>query len=80
MDADKPERRTWRAFGVGLGVRLAGLGLIWAGDGSDAWHRKALVVVGVALSVGGIAVLRVLLLAPLLSKLPRLIPSRAPKP
>ena len=56
-------------FVVGLGVRLLGLGLIWAADGSPAWWRKALVVLGVVLSIGGIAVLRYLLLAGPLSRL-----------
>ena len=61
--------RPRRLFVVGLFVRLVGLGLIWAGDGSAAWWRKALVVLGVALSIGGIAVLRYLLLAGPLSRL-----------
>jgi hypothetical protein len=38
------------------------LALIWMGDGSTSVFRKALVVLGVALSVGGIAMLRYLLL------------------
>ena len=58
-----------RLFVVGLFVRLVGLGLIWAADGSPAWWRKALVVLGVALSIGGIAMLRYLLLAGPLSRL-----------
>ena len=48
-------------FGFGLGVRLAGLGLIWLGNGHDSVVRKALVVIGVVLSVGGISVLKFLL-------------------
>ena len=64
-----PKRRQWRLFALGLGVRLVGVALIWAGDGSPALWRKALVVVGVVLSVGGIAVLRYLLLAGPLSRL-----------
>ena len=52
-----------RTFLFGLGVRLVGLLLIWLGDGSDSLGRKALVIVGVALSIGGIAVLRYLLYA-----------------
>jgi hypothetical protein len=63
------QRRPWHLFALGLGVRLAGVALIWAGDGSPAPWRKALVVVGVALSIGGIAVLRYLLLAGPLSRL-----------
>ena len=58
-----------RLFALGLGVRLLGLALIWAGDGSAAWWRKAVVVLGVALSVGGIVVLRYLLLAGPLGRL-----------
>ena len=61
--------RSRRLFVVGLFVRLVGLGLIWAADGSPAWWRKALVVLGVALSIGGIAMLRYLLLAGPLSRL-----------
>lgn len=61
--------RDWRLFFIGLGVRLAGLALIVIGDGSPALHRKALVVVGVVLSVGGIVVLRYLLLSGPLSRL-----------
>ena len=61
--------RSRRLFVVGLGVRLVGLVLIWAGDGSAAWWRKVLVVIGVVLSIGGIAVLRYLLLAGPLSRL-----------
>lgn len=56
-------------FALGLGVRLIGLGLIWAGDGSAALWRRALVVLGVVLSIGGIAVLRYLLLSGPLTRL-----------
>lgn len=62
---DAPSRRL---FATGLGVRLVGVAMIWLGDGSSALHRRALVVVGVLLSVGGIAVLRYLLLAGPLSR------------
>jgi hypothetical protein len=58
-----------RLFALGLGVRLIGLALIWAGDGSAALWRKALVVLGVVLSIGGIAVLRYLLLSGPLTRL-----------
>ena len=61
--------RARRLFALGLGVRSIGLALIWAGDGSAALWRKALVVLGVALSIGGIAVLRYLLLAGPLTRL-----------
>jgi hypothetical protein len=64
-------KRPWRVFGIGLAIRLMGLFLIWSGDGSDNISRKAMVVVGVILSVGGITVLRYLLLAEPLSKLGR---------
>jgi hypothetical protein len=56
----------WRGpklLAVGLAVRLAGVGLIWLGDGHASPFRKGLVVVGVVLSVGGIAVLKYLLYA-----------------
>jgi hypothetical protein len=55
--------RTLRTFLLGLGVRLLGVLLIWWGDGSDTLVRKTLVVIGVILSIGGIAVLRYLLIA-----------------
>ena len=67
--ADPPVTRTRRLFALGLGVRLIGVGLIWAGDGSPATWRKGVVVLGVLISVGGIAVLRYLLLAPLFARL-----------
>lgn len=53
---------------MGLAVRLLGLVLIWLGDGSPSLLRKALVVIGVILSVGGIAVLRYLLISGLRKK------------
>jgi hypothetical protein len=56
-------RRKWRMFGVGLAVRLLGIGLIWLGDGSPTVFRQALVVFGVILSIGGITVLRYLLIS-----------------
>ena len=49
-------------------MRLAGLVLIWIGDGDPALFRKALVLIGLVLSVGGIAVLRYMLLAGPLSR------------
>jgi hypothetical protein len=63
------KRRQWRLFALGLGVRLAGVALTGAGDRSAATSPEALVVVGVVLSVGGIAVLRCLLLVGLLTRL-----------
>jgi hypothetical protein len=59
----RDEGTKWRRFGLGLAVRLLGLVLIWLGDGSSSVFRKALVVLGVVLSLGGIAVLRYLLLS-----------------
>jgi len=50
-------------FGIGLTVRLLGLALIWIGDGSPSIFRKAVVVLGVILSVGGITLLRYLLIS-----------------
>lgn len=55
------KRKKWRTFGIGLSVRLVGLALIWLGDGSPSIVRRAVVVLGVILTVGGIAVLRLLL-------------------
>jgi len=70
-EATAPTRaRNWRLFALGLGVRLIGLALIWAADGSPLWWRKAFVVLGVVLSIGGITVLRYMLLAKPLSRLP----------
>jgi hypothetical protein len=62
-------RRKWKTFAIGISIRLAGLALIWFGDGSSSLPRKTMVVVGVVLSVGGIGVLRYLLLAEPLSRL-----------
>lgn len=56
------KRRKWKWFFSGLAVRLSGLLLIWIGDGSESLFRKALVILGVILSIGGIAVLRYLLI------------------
>lgn len=57
------KRRKWKWFGIGLAVRLFGLLLIWLGDGHDSVFRKGLVVLGVVLSIGGIGVLRYLLIS-----------------
>ena len=59
----RDEGTKWRRFGLGLAVRLFGLVLIWLGDGSPSVFRKALVVLGVVLSIRGIAVLRYLLIS-----------------
>jgi hypothetical protein len=63
IQARRDRGKRWRMFGVGLAVRLFGLLLIWLGDGSPSLFCKSLVVLGVILSVGGIAVLRYLLIA-----------------
>ena len=68
-ELSRTKHHRWGLFWPGLVVRLAGLGLIWIGDGHGSLFRKGLVIVGVVLSVGGIAVLRYLLFAPLLSRL-----------
>jgi hypothetical protein len=50
-----------KRFAAGLSVRLVGLALIWLGDGSPEIWRKAIVILGVGLSIGGIAMLRYML-------------------
>jgi len=60
--ASKKDRK-WKVFGVGLAVRLMGLLLIWLGDGHNSVFRKGLVVLGLILSIGGIGVLRYLLIS-----------------
>jgi hypothetical protein len=57
------KRRKWKLFGIGLAVRLMGVLLIWLGDGHDGVFRKGLVVLGLVLSIGGIGVLRYLLIS-----------------
>ena len=57
------KRRKWRLFVVGLAVRLLGVLFIWLGDGHHSVSRKALVVVGLILTIGGIGVLRYLLIS-----------------
>jgi hypothetical protein len=57
------KRRKWKLFGIGLAVRLMGVLLIWVGDGHDSVFRKGLVVLGLILSIGGIGVLRYLLIS-----------------
>ncbi|MES2697194.1 MAG: hypothetical protein V4773_27260 [Verrucomicrobiota bacterium] len=63
LRARSEKRRKWRLFGWGVVIRLLGLALIWLGDGHDNVFRKALVVTGVVLSIGGITVLRYLLIS-----------------
>lgn len=58
---EKP--RKWKLFGLGLAVRLVGVLLIWLGDGHDTVFRKGLVVLGFILSIGGIGVLRYLIIS-----------------
>ena len=57
------KRRKWTLFGIGLTVRLVGLLLIWLGDGDDSIFRKGIVILGLILSIGGIGVLRYLLIS-----------------
>ena len=59
----REKRRKWKLFGIGLAVRLIGVLLIWLGDGRDSVFRKGLVVLGLILSIGGIGVLRYLLIS-----------------
>ena len=66
--AGPKHRGALQTFGVGLAVRLLGLLLIWAGDGHTSVFSKAVVVVGVILSLGGIAILKYLLYAGLKKK------------
>ena len=56
-------QKKWKLFGLGLAVRLLGVALIWLGDGSSSIFRRGVVVLGLILSIGGIAVLRYLLIA-----------------
>jgi hypothetical protein len=48
---------------MGLAVRLMGVLLIWLGDGHDSLFQEGLVVLGLILSIGGIGVLRYLLIS-----------------
>ena len=57
------KQRKWKWFVIGLTVRLFGVLLIWLGDGHDSLFRKGLVVLGLILSIGGIGVLRYLLIS-----------------
>ena len=57
------KRRRWRLFSIGLAVRLVGVLLLWLGDRHDSVFRKGLVVLGLILSIGGIGVLRFLLVS-----------------
>lgn len=57
------KHQKWKWFGIGLAVRLIGVLLLWLGDGHDSVFRKALVVLGLILSIGGIGVLRYLLIS-----------------
>lgn len=56
-------RPKWKLFGIGLAVRLLGVFFIWLGDGHESVFRKGLVVLGLILSIGGIGVLRYLLIS-----------------
>lgn len=61
--ADAKKRRKWKLFSLGLAVRLVGVLLLWLGDGHASWFRKGLVILGLILSIGGIGVLRYLLIS-----------------
>jgi hypothetical protein len=63
------KRKKLKMIATGIIVRLAGVGLIVIGDGHDSLWAKALVVSGVIITVTGMAILRYLLLSPLLSKI-----------
>ena len=58
-----PKRFQWRAFLIGLLVRLFGAALIVAGDHHSDLFHTSLVIVGVFLSITGITVLRYMLYA-----------------
>jgi hypothetical protein len=59
-----PKHRTLAVFAWGLGVRLVGGAMIWAGDGHRHWISKVVVVIGIVLSIGGIGVLKWLAMQP----------------
>ena len=65
-DSDRVRREKhhkWKMFSLGLAIRLLGVALLFLGDGGNSVFRKALVVLGLILSIGGIAVLRYLLIS-----------------
>jgi hypothetical protein len=63
------QHKKLKAVAVGITVRLFGGVLILLGDGHTSLWSKALVIVGVIISVTGIGILRYLLLQPFFSKL-----------
>ena len=65
---DAGRGRTLKRFAAGLGTRLAGVSMIWLGDGRTGLPGKAMVVAGVALSVAGIGVLKYLMMGGLKAK------------
>ncbi len=71
------KRKKWRLFSIGLVVRLLGVVFLWLGNGHDSYFRKGLVVVGIVLSIGGIGVLRFLLISGFRKKK---APNQAPEP
>ena len=71
------KNRKRKLFAIGLAIRLVGVGLIWLGVGHDSLFRKGLVVLGVILSIGGITVLRYLLMSGPLSKLSGLLSKKS---
>ena len=64
-----PGPRKWQLVALGIAIRLVGVLLLWLGDGSEDWWRKTVVIVGVLLSIGGLTLLRFLLLSGPLSRL-----------
>ena len=68
MDGSSSDRhKKLKVVALGIAVRLFGGALIFLGDGHSSLWSKALVVVGVIISVTGIGILRYLLLSPFLS-------------
>ena len=63
------KRKKSQVIACGIAVRLFGGGLIFVGDGHTSLWSKALVILGVILSVSGIGILRFLLLSPLFDKM-----------
>jgi hypothetical protein len=69
MNTTAVSSKKLRLVALGVTVRLIGVLFLWLGDGSQLLWRKALVILGVMLSVGGIGMLRYLLLSGPLTRL-----------
>jgi hypothetical protein len=65
---DRKPRFRWRAFFLGLAVRLCGVALILLGDGHATLLAKTSVVLGVIVTVTGMGILRWLLFQSLFRK------------